>query len=133
MTWTPFELLGMVLGMVLLVVAVYFLAAVGLVAIESWCPSWVSRGEVTMQLYRFAVTFESLTQPPRTVRGAVSAGRLPGALAKAAHAAMAVSPGQRWASVSVLIEREAGEEPALEPAEDAEYGISDEQPDPARG
>ena len=52
-----------------------------------------------------AMTWESETQPPETVRGSVEAGSVHTAAARAVRLGQRQRPGKRYASVVVLIER----------------------------
>ncbi len=52
-----------------------------------------------------AITWESDAGRPVTERVSVSASSLRGAVNRGLRAAMAVRKGQRWSSVSILLER----------------------------
>jgi hypothetical protein len=55
--------------------------------------------------WTFAVTFESDTQPPETIRGTVEAGSFGPAASRAAKAAKRQHHGRRFRSVVILLER----------------------------
>ena len=55
--------------------------------------------------FRFALTFESRTLPPLTIRGEVIAGSTQAGARLAVKDAMFRAPGKRWSSLSLLLER----------------------------
>jgi hypothetical protein len=67
--------------------------------------------------FRYAVTFESLTLPPLTIRGEVIAGETQTIARLAVKDAMSQAKGKHWSSLSILLERtdaDAGVEEAPE-------------------
>ena len=70
--------------------------------------------------FRYAVTFESLTLPPLTIRGVVIAGETQAIARLAVKDAMSQAKGKHWSSLSILLERtdaDAGFEEAPEPVD----------------
>lgn len=55
--------------------------------------------------FRYAVTFESLTLPPLTLRGEVIAASTQAGARLAVKNAMSEAKGRRWTSLAVLLER----------------------------
>jgi hypothetical protein len=55
--------------------------------------------------FRYALTFESITLPPLTIRGEVIAGSTQAGARLAVKDAMSHAKGKRWSSLSLLLER----------------------------
>jgi hypothetical protein len=60
--------------------------------------------------FQYALTFESLTLPPLTLRGHVIAASTQAGARLATKQAMSRAPGRRWTSISLLLERPAESE-----------------------
>jgi hypothetical protein len=59
--------------------------------------------------FTYAVTFESLTQPPHTVRGEVSASRTSTGARMAMKDALSQVRRRRWSSVTLVLDRKRTE------------------------